>query len=387
MRLREHLAAFEAKSGRAENIFYRLHRNDMDFPHTTISSSSRRLIDGALLPVLLSLALVGSAAVAAEATVRFQVPTTVSPEAAKDLAAIYAVSSRAPPRTKPMSQQDWDSQREELDKRMLPASKALADKLGASVQDDQIGGVPVVRIQPAGYKPNGRALIYLHGGGYTRFTAHSRLTPALLVAAATGDEVISVDFTDAPRGNWKIVTDQVLSVWRALLAKGTAPASTGIFGDSAGGGLAAGSVLKMRDQGLPLPGALYLMSPWTDITDTGDSYLTLAGLDPVIEIDSSSWNAGAYADPADQKNPYASPIYGDYSKAFPPTLIQGGTREMLLSGFVREYQAIRGGGHEAVLDLYEGMPHVFQASIPNTPESRTAVARAAAFLSEHLQAR
>jgi epsilon-lactone hydrolase len=339
------------------------------------------------IPLLVALALTGSAVVAAEATLRFQVPATVSPEAAKDLAAIYAVTSRQPPRTKPMSQQDWDDQREELDKRMLPASKALADKLGAMVEDEQIGGVPVVRIRPAGYKPNGRTLIYLHGGGFTRFTAHSRLGPALLVAAATGDEVISVDFTDAPRGNWKTITDQVLSVWKALLAKRIAPASVGLFGDSAGGGLAAGSVLKMRDQGLPLPGALYLMSPFADITETGDSYLTLSDVDPVLEPDTSSWNAGAYADPPDQKNPYASPIYGDYSNAFPPTLIQGGTREMHLSDFVREYQAIRGGGHEAVLDLYEGMPHVFQASIPNTPEARTALARGAAFLSGHLKSR
>ena len=372
----------------------------MGFQPAGISSRSRRRIDVTLLrkrprqyalwtgPLLLLVLTGGSASVAADtAALRFQVPATVSPEAAKDLAGIYAVTSRQPPRTQPTSQQDWDNQREELDKRMLPASKALADKLGATVEDEQIGGVPVVRVRPAGYKSNGRTLIYLHGGGFTRFTAHSRLGPALLVAAATGDEVISVDFTDAPRGNWKTISDQVLSVWRGLLAKGTAPASIGIFGDSAGGGLAAGSVLKMRDQGLPLPGALYLMSPFADITETGDSYLTLSGLDPVLELDTSTWNAGAYAEPADQKNPYASPVYGDYSKAFPPTLIQGGTREMHLSDFVREYQAIRGGGHEAVLDLYEGMPHVFQASIPETPEARTAIARGAEFFSKHLHSR
>ena len=336
--------------------------------------------------LMLTLALAGSAA-AAEPTLRFQVPGTVSPEAANALGAIYAVTSRNPPPSKPTSLQEWDQQRDALDKRMLPASKALADKLGATVRDDRIGGVGVVLIRPANYEPNGSTLMYMHGGGYTRFTARSRLGPALLVAAATGDEVISIDYTDAPRGTWKTATDQVVSVWRALLAKGTAPASVGLFGDSAGGGLAAGSVLKMRDQGLALPGALYLMSPWTDITDTGDSYLTLSSADPVVAFESSRWNAGAYADPADQKNPYASPVYGDYSKSFPPTLIQGGTREMLLSGFVREYQAIRGGGHEAVLDLYEGMPHVFQASVPNTPESRTALARAAVFLKLHLKRR
>ena len=322
---------------------------------------------------------------AAQPTLRFQAPPTVSPQAAEALGGVYTMMSRSPPLSKPATLQDWDRQREALDKRMQPASQALAARLGASVQDEQVGGVPVVRIRPANYKPSGHTLVYLHGGGYTVFSAHSRLGPALLVAAATGDQVISVDFTDAPRGNWRSVTDQVLSVWRALLAQGAAPAATGLFGDSAGGGLAAGSVLKMRDQDLPLPGALYLMSPWTDVTDVGDSYLTLRDVDPVIQAGSSDWNAAAYAAPADQKNPYASPVYGNYSKPFPPTLIQGGTREVHLSDFVREYQAIRNGGHEAVLDLYEGMPHVFQASVPNTPESRTAIARAATFFDLHLK--
>ena len=337
------------------------------------------------IALLLGLLSASSAGFAAEPSLRFQVPATVSPEAAQALTAIYAGRAKQPPAIKPASVEDWDRQREALDKMMIPASNALVAKLGAGVQDDLLGGVPVVRIRPAGYKPNGRTLIYLHGGGFTRFSAHSRLGPPALVAAATGDEVISVDYTDAPRGNWKTATAQVLSVWKALLAKGAAPARIGMFGDSAGGGLAAGSVLDMRDQGLPLPGALYLMSPWCDVSDIGDSLLTLSSVDPVLDIDSSAWNGQAYADPQDQKNPYASPVYGDYTKAFPPTLIQGGTREMLLSNFVREYQAIRSGGHDAVLDLYEGMPHVFQGSVPNTPETRTALARAASFFKDHLK--
>ena len=337
------------------------------------------------IAVMLGLIMAAPVAVAAEPTVRFQVSATVSPEAARALGAIYAASSRRPPAIRPVTLEDWDRQRADLDKFMTPASNAVVASLGVSVQDDQLGGVPVVRIHPAGYRPNRHTLIYLHGGGYTRFSAHSRLGPPALVAAATGYEVISVDYTVAPRGNWRIVTDQVLSVWKALLAAGTAPARIGIFGDSAGGGLAAGSALKMRDLGLPMPGALYLLSPSCDITQQGDSYQTLASVDPVLDRDSSAWDASTYADPQDQKNPYVSPVYGDYAKAFPPTLIQGGTREMLLSSFVREYQAIRGGGHEAVLDLYEGMPHVFQGSVPNSPETRTAIARAAAFFKQHLR--
>ncbi len=332
-----------------------------------------------------SLASVASASIAADPALRFQVPASVSPEAARNLSAIYAVTSKQPREGKPATLEDWDRIREALDKRMIPASNAIVAKLGAHIQDDQLGGVPIVRIRPAAYKANGRMLIFLHGGGYTRMSAHSRLVPPTLVAAATGDEVISIDYTVAPRGNWKIVTDQILSVWKALLTQGISPRHMGIFGDSAGGGMALGATLKMRDQGLPLPGAVYVMSPSCDVTQDGDTYQTLSSVDPVLDRETSAWGAAAYADPQDQTNPYVSAVYGDYSKAYPPTLIQGGTREMLLSNFVREYQAIRGGGHVAVLDLYEGMPHVFQGSIPDSPEARTAIARAATFLDEHLR--
>ena len=94
--------------------------------------------------------------------------------------------------------------------------------------------------------------------------------------------------------------------------------------------------------------------------------------------------AGLYAAPTDQKNPYVSPVYGDYRKAFPSTLIQGGTREILLSGFVRQYQAIRNGGHGAVLDLYEGMPHCFQDVVADSPEANTARQTVVDFIGAHL---
>lgn len=95
--------------------------------------------------------------------------------------------------------------------------------------------------------------------------------------------------------------------------------------------------------------------------------------------------AKAYAAPEDQKNPYVSPVYGDYSKPFPPTLVQAGTHEMFVSNAVRQYQAILGGGGEAVLDLYEGMPHVFPAMAPTAPETLTAISRAAAFFLRRLE--
>ena len=141
----------------------------------------------------------------------------------------------------------------------------------------------------------------------------------------------------------------------------------------------------MRDQHLPVPGALYLISPGTDLSGAGDTFTTLAAADPILSIESTSWSAEAYAPIADQKNPYVSPVCGDYTQAFPPTLLQVGTREHLLSGSVCEYQAIRSGGQEALLDVYEGMPHVFLSLIPQAPETKTAVKRATDFFALHLR--
>jgi acetyl esterase/lipase len=136
---------------------------------------------------------------------------------------------------------------------------------------------------------------------------------------------------------------------------------------------------------MPMPGAVVLLSPCVDFNMNGDTETTLAHADPVLEVDRVIPGFKAYADPADWKNPYVSPIYGDFKKGFPPVLIQVGTKELLLSDSVRFYQAIKIVGGEAELDVYEGMPHVFQAYLMNTPEQKAAYAEIQRFWSLHLQ--
>lgn len=185
---------------------------------------------------------------------------------------LYQAQAHATPSPKPNSVSDWDRRKEDVEKQAIPSSGAYAAKLIVALEDSLVGDLPVLKIRPPDYEAGQCSLIYLHGGAYTRFSARSRLHAPALVAIATGIEVISVDYTVAPRGTWITQTDQVISVWRAMLAGGFASSSVGLFGDSSGGGLASGSVLKMRDQGFCLPGALYLMSPWSDLTGAGDSY-------------------------------------------------------------------------------------------------------------------
>jgi monoterpene epsilon-lactone hydrolase len=242
-----------------------------------------------------------------------------------------------------------------------------------------LGGVPVVEIRPQAWRDDGKTLIYTHGGGYV--TGNAEFSLGGWVADETGLRIISVGYTLAPESKWDQTTDQVIAVFSALQREGYALKNMAIFGDSAGGGLAAGSVLKMRDKGLGMPSAVVLWSPWADITETGDTYRTLKSADPILDYPLLLKNAAdAYADPKDQKNPYVSPVYGDYPKGFPPTLIQGGTKEIVLSDFVRQYRAIDNAGGMAVLDIYEGMPHVFQAVIFGSPESEQAMTKMEKFL-------
>jgi monoterpene epsilon-lactone hydrolase len=177
----------------------------------------------------------------------------------------------------------------------------------------------------------------------------------------------------------------VVSVIQALKDQGYSLDDIAMYGDSAGGGLVAGSVLKMRDEGIGMPAALVLWSPWTDVTGIGDTYFTLRNADPFLDVELDRNSADAYANPSDQKNPYVSPVYGNFSNGFPPTLIQGGTKEMLLSDFVRLYQALDQAGIPVKLDIYEGMPHEFQIFFfHNTTESNIAISKTSDFLKEYL---
>ncbi len=256
---------------------------------------------------------------------------------------------------------------------------------GVGVIESELGGVPVLEVRPDGWEEDGRAVLYAHGGGYVAFTSRSTIGKAALVARASGLRVLSIDYSLAPFSRWEATTDQVLAVFDAVVEAGIPMEKLAIYGESAGGSLVAGSVLKMRDRGLGMPAALVMWSPWSDISNVGDTYRTLAQVEGsyVYELHLQP-AANAYADPTDHIHPYVSPVYGDYTQGFPPTLIQGGTREIFLSNFVRHYRALDDAGIEVELDLYEGMPHVFQGKLPDSVESKTAVRKTVEWITTRL---
>jgi epsilon-lactone hydrolase len=300
------------------------------------------------------------------------IPETLSPQAQEFLRTLQDPAF-APPFPEPDDLVSWKKLRALLEPDATAESEVIVKRYRPAVTERTFAGVAVLDVCPRGWKDNGKLALYTHGGAHTLYSAASTLGRAAMFADDTGLRVISVDYTVAPAAHFNQITDEVVAVVESLSMQGYRSGDMLVYGDSSGGGLAAAVILKMRDQGLKLPAAAVLVSPWVDLTPAGDTEFTLRNAEPNYLYERHSIKAaGAYADPEEQRHPYASPVYGNFSKGFPPTLIQGGTKEILLSGFVRLYQALDTAGQTVKLDLYEGMPHNFASRIPDAPESKLA---------------
>ena len=340
----------------------------------------------AMLVVMMAAGL--SAALADEpatTNLRSFIPTTISPQARAIYEKLLPIAAAHRAEVKiPHTLAEFDARHDSDIARTEAATLATLKSLNIAVRETQLGGVNVVESTPPQYRDDHTILLHVHGGGFVLGSAKSSLGGDALMALATGKRIVSIDYTVAPRGNWRIVTDQVVAVYKAVLAQGYGAKSIGMFGDSAGGNIVPASVFKLRDQGLPMPGALVLLSPCVDLNLNGDTETTLRDADPALDFALNQAFLAAYAAPEDMTNPYASPIYGDFKKGYPPVLIQAGTKELVLSDAVRLYQALKTAGGVAELDVYEGMAHVFQAYMTGTPEQHAAYAEATHWWSTYL---
>ena len=303
---------------------------------------------------------------------------SVSAEARAVLEPMGRLFASMPPQPLPTTQEAFDQYAASSAAMAEAWTAAAVAKLAPVTLTDTIGGVPVIDVRPRDGDDDGTLLLYIHGGGFVQGSARSSLLMAALMADRSGRRVVSIDYTLSPRADYRTITDQVAAVYEAVLASGRSPGSIGMFGESAGGSIAAGSILKLRDRGVPMPAATILVSPCTDLHADGETHVTIAGYD-FLTADRRRVAYRAYASEADFGDPYASPLYGDFAKGFPPTLIQVGTREVMLSDSVRLNRAIRTAGGNSTLDVYDGMPHVFEQIVPDAPEGRQAWDEIAAF--------
>ena len=250
-------------------------------------------------------------------------------------------------------------------------------------RSERIDGIPCLWVKAMGAEPE-KLILYLHGGGYIFCSAHTTHKDILWrLSVASKCRVIAPDYRLAPEHPYPAALEDSIKVYRWLLDQGYKPENIVIAGDSAGGGLTYGTVLKIRDIGLPLPAATVAMSPWTDLAVTGESVITNLKRDALIPGDVLPEGAQYYLAGASTRDPYASPLYGDPT-GLPPTLIQVSKDEVLLDDSRRLAAKYRAAGVPCELELWDGMPHVWQTLAMFIPEGKTAINRIGAFIAKHL---
>lgn len=230
---------------------------------------------------------------------------------------------------------------------------------------------------------DGPVLLYFHGGGYTLGSPLSHRPMTARLALAGGLRVLSVDYALAPEAPFPAAVRDGVNAYRWLLDEGHAPGKIAVAGDSAGGGLAMATLVAARDEGLPMPAAAVLISPWTDLTCSSPTYESCAALDPVITIEGIGEHASAYLGGADPRHPLASPNFADLS-GLPPLLIQVGTDEVLLDDSRGLAARASEAGVAVELEVWDQMIHVWHAFYQMLAEGEDAIEGIGAFLREKL---
>lgn len=225
----------------------------------------------------------------------------------------------------------------------------------------------------------GPVVYYLHGGGYGMGSAQGWRAVGAVLGRTAGMRTFSLDYRLAPEHPYPAAVDDAVAGYRWLLAQGIAPERIAMAGDSAGGGLALACLLRARDEGLPLPAAAFLMSPWTDLTMQGPSIDHPRAFDPFNRRKGLEASARQYLAGHDPKDPLVSPLFANL-KGLPPLLVHVGDDEAYLDDTTSLVRAAGGAGVSVRLRQWPDMFHVWHAWAPLLPEAREAMADAAAFL-------
>lgn len=228
---------------------------------------------------------------------------------------------------------------------------------------------------------SGKVILQLHGGGYVAAMKNAyRSFAALYSEIGKGCSVLTLDYRVAPENPYPAALEDAVTAYHWLIEQGYREEDIVVAGDSAGGGLALSLCLWLKNHGEKLPAGIIAMSPWTDLTISGESVETNFEKDPLFgkTRDSLLYNKDYLGD-NDPTNEYISPLFGNY-EGFPPMLIQVGSYEMLLSDSERVADKAKEAGVKVKLSVYEGMFHVFQMAYLNIPESKKAWMEVGKFL-------
>lgn len=224
-------------------------------------------------------------------------------------------------------------------------------------------------------------ILQFHGGGYMGAVRNAYYVFAgLYNEVSQGCSVLTPDYRVAPEHPFPAALEDAIASYQWLLDAGYFGEQIILAGDSAGGGLAMALCMYLKDHNKPMPRGIVAMSPWTDLTASGESYETNFTKDVLFgNTRESLIYVNDYAIGQNKTDPYISPLFGSF-QGFPPMLIQVGSTEMLLSDSVEVAAKAREQGVKVRLSIYEGMFHVFQMCYQNIPESKKAWAEVGKFI-------
>ena len=289
--------------------------------------------------------------------------------------ALKAIHSAATPEV--MNVEDLTKQR----KNQELLGRLVAPMGGMSWETFLLGEMTCAWIRPHRSYDHRKVILYCHGGGYTSGTlGYSRILGSKL-SLVTGMQVMSFEYRLAPEHPYPAAVEDAQAAWDHLMRLGFGARDVVLAGDSAGGNMALVLCLRLRAEGRMLPGALLLMSPWTDMTCSGESLTERADIDPVLTPEYIYAVREAYAGDLDPAQPELSPLLADLA-GLPPTLIQVGTHEILFSDAERLAERMKAAGTECRLEVWEGMWHDFQ--MYPSKSAAQAMQNAAHFLIEEL---
>jgi monoterpene epsilon-lactone hydrolase len=246
----------------------------------------------------------------------------------------------------------------------------------------EIGGVAGVEVTVDGNEAE-NVILYFHGGVYVIGTAAASVSLVGDLVRRTGARAITLEYRLGPEHPYPAAVDDARAAYEGLLAQGVAPGRIALAGESAGGGLAVVTLLALREAGLPLPSCAYVMSPYVDLTLSGETLAEKQDLDPVLTPEGLRTRVPDYVGGADASDPYISPLFGDL-RELPPLLIQVGSHEILLSDAVRLAERAAIADVAVTLEVTPGVPHVFQGFAGLLDEAGAALDRASAFLKAHV---
>ena len=318
---------------------------------------------------------------------RLPLPSCASKEIQEMLASVKQPDIEARRTFTPKTEEEWKEWVEYSKESAEEGAKQQAKKYNVQIKKEKIDGINVYYLTPISLsqEKSKNLFVYLHGGAYIFGGGMSGLSEAILIASRAQIPVVSVDYRMPPDHPFPTAIDDVVRVYRTLIQSHSAK-SIAMGGSSSGGGLVLSTVQKLKSLHVTLPGALFIGTPWSDLSKCGDSLYVNEGIDRKIVTYDGFVSAAAklYANGHNLKEPGLSPVYGDFS-GFPPTMLVTGTRDLFLSLTVRVHRKMKAAGVIADLNVYEGLSHVEYFVIPDAPESIEVYSELEKFLKHYLQ--